>query len=104
MHAGAEVTFSTALTVLLSVAEMVAATVPVCTLVVVALKLAVLAPDGSETEAGTETTLLLLDKATTAPFIGAGGLMVMVPIELLPPTTVVGFSVNDVTESTGEPH
>ena len=100
---GLAVTFSGAVTVPFRVAEMVAATLA-CTEVVAALKLAVFAPEVSVIEAGTLTALLLLESVTTAPVEGAGGLIVIVPMDELPAVTVVGLMLSDVTVSTGEPH
>ena len=64
---------------------------------VVTAKLAVLAPAGTVTPAGTAAALgLLLERETTAPPLGAGPLRVTVPVEdCVPPTTLVGFSVSD---------
>jgi len=36
--------------------------------------------------------VLLLERVTTAPEDGAGALSVTVPWEVLPPTTLIGFS------------
>jgi len=44
--------------------------------------------------------VLLLDSVTTAPPLGAAALKVTVPVEELPPTTVVGLTVTE--ESVGE--
>jgi hypothetical protein len=49
------------------------------------------------TEAGTvAAAVLLLDRLTTAPPGGAAPFNVTVPVEELPPTTEVGFSVSEV--------
>ena len=68
-----------------------AATAPVVT-----RKLALLAPAGTVTLAGTAATPgLLLERETTAPPVGAGPLRVTVPVEdCAPPTTLVGLSVS----------
>jgi len=66
------------------------------TAVVVTLKLTLVAPAGTVTLDGTlATPALLLDRLTAAPPLGAGALSVTVPIEELPPVTVVGFRISD---------
>src|SRR5437879_12164695 len=67
------------------------------TALVVARKLALLAPAGTVTLAGTAATLgLLLESETTVPPVGAGPLRVTVPVEdCVPPITLVGLSVSD---------
>ena len=66
------------------------------TAVVVTVKLALVAPAGTVTLDGTlATPALLLDRLTTAPPLGAGALSVTVPIEELPPVTVVGFKMRE---------
>jgi len=75
------------------VTEVVAATELVLT-----VKVALLAPAGMFTLAGTvAATVLLLERVTTAPDDGAAALSVTVPWDVLPPTTLVGFSVNELT-------
>ena len=103
-HEGAAATFNVALAVPLYLAEIVATTDPACSAVVVAVNVATSLPDGMTIEAGTETKLLSLDRATVAPPKGAGGFNVMVPVELPPPTTLVGFIVTDATAGVGVPH
>jgi len=103
-HCAVAVRFRVALAVVFNVAEIVAATVPDCTGVVVAVNDPTLPPDGIVMDAGTDANLLLLESATTAPPIGAGGVSVTVPVELAPPTSVVGFMVSDDTDTTGVPH
>ena len=73
-----------------SVAEIDAVTV-----LVVTVKLALVAPAGTVTLAGTVTALELSESATTAPPLGAAEAKVTVPVEELPPVTVVGLSARD---------
>jgi len=65
------------------------------TALVVTVKVAEILPPGTMTDSGVCTTTLLLCSATVAPPVGAVPFSVTVPVELLPPTTVVGFSVTD---------
>src|SRR5215469_12242722 len=68
--------------------------VDAATACVLTVKLALVAPAGMVTVAGTLAALLLLDSATCAPPEGAAALSVTVPVEICtPPTTLVGFSV-----------
>ena len=61
------------------------------TVLVLAVKLALVAPAGTVTLAGTVTTAwLLLQRPTTAPPAGAGALNMTVPVEELPPRTHAG--------------
>ncbi len=74
---------------------MVTAVEPVTTLVLT-VKLAEVLPALTVTVAGTVATpVLLLDKLTTASLVGAA-LSVTVPVEVFPPTTVLGFIVTDI--------
>ena len=67
------------------------------TLDVVIVKLAEVAPAGTVTDAGTVAAAFELFSVTTAPFIGAARSSVTVPVELFPPTTLVGASVTDMS-------
>jgi len=67
------------------------------TALVPTVNVAVVAPAATVTLAGTRATLvLLLESAICAPPAGAGPLNVTVPVEELPPTTLVGLSVKEV--------
>ncbi len=60
------------------------------TATVVAVNVADVAPLAIVTEAGTVNDGLLLESETTKPPVGAAESRVIVPVELTPPTTVVG--------------
>src|SRR2546427_455306 len=68
------------------------AEVDAATALVVTVNVTLVAPTGTVTLAGTVAAELLLDSATCAPPAGAGPSSVTVPVELLPPVTVVGFT------------
>jgi len=64
------------------------------TIAEVTVNVAVVAPAGTVAVAGTVAAEVLLDEsATVRPPVGAGLLIVTVPVEVLPPATVVGLSV-----------
>jgi len=67
------------------------------TALVVTVNVALVAPAATVTLTGVlATAVLLLESATVAPPAGAAPLNVTVPVEdCNPPTTLVGFSVND---------
>jgi hypothetical protein len=70
--------------------------VDVVTALVLAVNVALLAPAATVTVAGTVAVdVLLLERETTAPPVGAGPLSVTVPVEGDPPVTLVGFSVSE---------
>jgi len=72
------------------------------TLLVLAVKMALVAPAGMVTLGGTVTTpVLLLERETRAPPLGAGALSVTVPEEGDPPTTLVGLNESDVRVGPG---
>jgi hypothetical protein len=59
-------------------------------------------PAGTVTLAGTvAAAVLLLERVTTAPPVGAALLRVTVPLELFPPTTVVGLRETEDTVTAG---
>ena len=63
---------------------------------VATIKVALVAPAGMVTLAGTVATAVLpLDKETSAPPLGACALRVTVPVEEDPPDTLVGLNVTD---------
>jgi hypothetical protein len=67
--------------------------------VVVTVKLALVAPAGTVTLAGTVVALELSESDTAAPPPGAAAVKVTVPVEELPPTTLPGL--RDSAESVG---
>ena len=77
--------------------------VVVATLTVVVVKVAVVAPAGTVTLAGVVADVLLSDRVTTAPPVGAGPSRVTVPVEefapVAPPVKLVGLMVS--VESAG---
>lgn len=60
---------------------------------VVIVKFAVVAPEATVTLAGTcAAAVLLLDRVTTAPPVGAAPANVTVPVDDVPPSTELGFT------------
>ena len=80
------------------IAEIVA-DVDAVTDVVATVKVALAAPAGTVTLAGTVAALELSESDTAAPPVGAAALSDTVPVDELPPTTLVGLS--DTAESVG---
>jgi len=71
-------------------------TAPEVHAVVNTVKLAFAAPAGTVTLAGTVATAeLLLESATVPPPAGAEPLRVTVPVEAVPPVTLVGLRLNE---------
>ena len=62
------------------------------TLLVVTWKVALEAPAATVTLAGTCAAVLLLVSVTVTPPVGAAPLSVTVPVDELPPVTIVGFT------------
>src|SRR5439155_22990304 len=66
------------------------------TALVLIVNVALVAPAATVTLEGTVTAaVLLLESATCAPPVGAAPLNVTVPVEELPPVTLVGFSPSE---------
>ena len=66
------------------------------TLLVVTWKVALVAPAATVTLAGTcAAVVLLLVNPTVAPPVGAAPLNVTVPVDEVPPATLVGFTVTE---------
>jgi hypothetical protein len=75
----------------------IATEVVVPTALVFTVKVALVAPAGTVTLVGTVATpVLLLERATTAPPLGAGPFNVTVALEEFPPVRLEGLSVNEV--------
>jgi hypothetical protein len=74
--------------------------VDVVTELVVTVKVAVLAPEAILTLAGTVAAAVLLLESITTAADGAAALSVTVPWDVLLPTTLVGFSVNELSTET----
>ena len=71
--------------------------VEVVTVFVVTVKVALVLPAATVTLAGTVAApVLLLDRVTTAPAVGAGPESVTVPVDGEGPLTVVGLSVREL--------
>ena len=81
---------------------MVAAVGPETPLVVM-VNVAVVAPAATGTLPGTWAAMLLLDRVTTAPPVGAAPVRVTVPLEELPPVTLDGLRDTEPSTTAGEP-
>lgn len=77
--------------------------VDAATALVLTVKLVLAAPAETVTLVGTcAAAVLLLERVTCAPPVGAGPLNVTVPVEdCVPPITLVGFRVNEEREGGG---
>ena len=75
--------------------------VEAATTLVVIVNVALVALAGTVTLPGTVAAELLLDSVTCAPPAGAGPSSVTVPVELLPPITVVGLSPSEERPAAG---
>ena len=65
---------------------------------VLTVRVALVPPAGTVTPAGTVAALvLLLESETSAPPLGAGPLSVTVPVEELPPVTLVGLTLSEAS-------
>ena len=60
------------------------------------VKVALAAPAGIDTEAGTRIVVTLLVRATLIPTAGATAFSVTVPVAFVPPNTEAGATVNEV--------
>ena len=70
--------------------------VETATALVLTGKVALVAPAGTVTLPATVAAELLLDSVTGAPPAGAGPFSLTVPVELLPPVTVVGLTLSEL--------
>ena len=99
--AAAGFTVSAAVLVTLAKTAEMVVEVEAVTEVVVTVKLALVAPASTVTLAGTFAAVELSESVTTAPPAGAAALKVTVPVEELPPTTLVGLRVCEDKVSAG---
>jgi hypothetical protein len=77
--------------------------VEVATGLVLTVKVALVAPAGMVTLAGTLAAALLLDSAMTAPPLGAGPFRVTLPVgEEVPPVTLAGLKATEDRRGVGD--
>src|SRR2546430_2751551 len=77
--------------------------VTLATVLVVTVKSALVAPAETMTLAGTcAADVLLLDSDTVAPPLGAAPLNVTVPVDELPPVTLLGSTATDASDRADE--
>ena len=88
----AGVTVSDAVRVTLPAFAVIVTGVDVVTALVVIEKVALVAPCGTFTVAGTDAAALLLESVTPNPPAGAVPVSVMVPCDVAPPVTIAGFA------------
>lgn len=74
----------------------IVAVVLLVTGLVVTMKVAVVWPAGMVTEAGTWAAALSEESVTSAPPVGAGPLIVTVPVDGVPPITEVGLRLTEL--------
>jgi hypothetical protein len=80
----------------------IVADVEISTMDVLTVNVALLAPAGMKTLEGTLAAPLLLARVISAPPDGAGALRIAVPRDACtPPTTLVGFSVSELSVAAG---
>ena len=83
-------------------APVMVTTVDAATALVLTVNVALVAPAATVTLAGTwATVVLLLESVTCAPPVGAGPLNVTAPVDEFPPTTLVGFRLNELSVTAG---
>jgi hypothetical protein len=94
-------TVKTALRVAPPDVPLMVADVDAVTGAVLTVNVALVAPAGTVTLAGTVVALELAESDTDAPLAGAAALNVTVPVEELPPATLVGLSESAESVATG---
>jgi hypothetical protein len=77
------------------------AVVDLVTVFVVTVKVAVVLPAGTATVAGTVADVVLLDRATEIPPLGAAPVKVTVPVDEVVPVTLAGLRDTDDSAAEG---